>query len=93
MPTQSTPINELIEIIGMYPEWAVANRNSLIFTDHDAYIGVTPKVMNERKEEISRALLNAENRGSAPSRTKANTRKSAGAYVSDMVKGKDRGTM
>lgn len=59
IPTVDTPIDELLYIIGRYPEWAKANENSLVFTRNKDVNADSPSVRRKNKEALKNALASA----------------------------------
>lgn len=56
MPTENTPIDELLYIISKYPEWAKANENSLVFTRNKDVNADSPSERRKNKEALKNAL-------------------------------------
>lgn len=60
MPTVDTPIDELLYIIGKYPEWAKANESSLVFTRNKDVNADSPTVRRKNKEALKNALASSD---------------------------------
>ncbi|WP_369903852.1 FtsK/SpoIIIE domain-containing protein [Enterococcus faecium] len=87
MPTVHTSIDELVKIITMYPEWANANKDSIIFEKNENLIDGTPKERREKKSKLSMALIEAIDQAES---LKPNTRRNSGNLVADINKGNDK---
>lgn len=60
MPTNETSIDELLYIIGEYPDWASANKNSPLFTRNKYLNADSPSERSKNKKAIKHALELAE---------------------------------
>lgn len=56
MPTNETPIDELLYIISEYPDWANANKNSAVFTRNKYVNSDSPNERNKNKKVLKEAL-------------------------------------
>ena len=95
LPSVSTSIDNLIQIIEEYPQWADANRGSKIFVDNDAFHEkVTPKQRNEMKKKISSALLEASKQSDLLLKVESkHSRPSTGEKIAGITVGNDKGTL
>ena len=96
VPTPSLSVNKLTETIKEYPEWAVANKNSPIFTANEqiarAYDRKRESMAKGYEQKIAKALADAESKVSMQqSASQANTRQSTGSKVASIARGNDRG--
>jgi DNA polymerase III delta prime subunit len=91
LPDEGTPVVDLVELIHDFPEWALANQTSRIFTENqEFYSGKTPAQVNKLKKKIQTAMETAKEQMSAAA---ANTHKSTGALVSKIMHGNDKGVI
>lgn len=94
MPTVDSPLDELINTINSYPEWAVANRGSEIFTKHSSLVGVSPKTRRDHQERIMSAINKAQEKAEGKEIAEsANTHKTAGSKVVAVTRGNDKGVL
>lgn len=62
MPTVDTPIDEMLYIVSKYPEWAKANKNSLVFTRNKDINADSPTERRKNKEALKGALEGGESK-------------------------------
>lgn len=91
LPTLSTSVDDLVNVIKKYPEWSVANRNEPVFTNLEELMDCPPKQYKSKLAKITLALQNAENtvninRSAAESKTNPN----AGDTVAAIAHGDDQ---
>lgn len=92
LPTAQTPILDLISDIHKYPEWAVANKDSEIFTKNEAFYHGTPKTIESLKNRLKVALSAAEKVAELEKEARnASTRKTSGSQVAAITRGANGG--
>lgn len=94
LPTPNTGLEELINDIEKYPEWAVANQESPIFTKNNDLHSGTPSTQSKKRASLINALNKAKEKQQLISESrKADTRKFAGEDVAGVTKGRDEGVL
>lgn len=94
LPTPNTGLEELINDIEKYPEWAVANQESPIFTKNNDLHSGTPSTQSKKRASLINALNKAKEKQQLISESrKADTRKFAGEDVAEVTKGRDEGVL
>lgn len=93
LPTAQTEIATLIQNIRKYPEWAVANRHSPIFTKNENIKG-TPSQEKKIKQKIEDAFRIAEiHAQTAKEIRESKTRSNSGNEVAAITHGSDEGNL
>lgn len=94
MPTPNTCLEELIGDIKKYPEWALANKESQIFTKNKALHTGTPKVQNQSSDSLFKAFEEAKQKKQAIDEARnAQSRKHSGQVVAGITRGSEKGTL
>lgn len=62
MPNEDAPLDELLNIIKKYPDWAKANRNSRVFTRNKDVNADSPSERSKNKEALKNALDSCESK-------------------------------
>ena len=93
-PTIKTPVDQVIEMIKKYPEWAAANPKRAAFTQNEAFFNTTPKRMKTRRAQVQQALESAITKArTIRTADIAKTRKTSGNSVAEITHGVEGGTM
>lgn len=93
-PTIKTPVDQVIEMIKKYPEWAAANPKRPAFTQNEAFFNTTPKRMKTRRALVQQALESAITKArTIRTADIAKTRKTSGNSVAEITHGVEGGTM
>lgn len=96
LPTESTPIADILKLIEKYPRWAVQNEQSSVFNRNKELISTPPRERKETMHKLTDAIAKAKEQAKLLAESKtARTHRSTGANTStriaDINKGRNRG--